>query len=242
MCYNIASVVYVLCFWQWGMWDLSSLSRDQTLTLCFGRWSLNRWTTRKVPYLGICHSFHVISSPNSRSPSNPSFSVFWNPTYTSKSKSLWGLSMKWPQIMLTEVTSSGYLWIACYSSSQSPFPGVPTFSVCSSYVGSTLHTYMALRLSPYWLKPGHGNRFKDGHIIQHGLTLGHWFTVISKAYSLLLLLDLNMEAHDPAYCLQAACNSEPVGLKSEGQRCKMLGYSIRVAGSCLSWSWHKQIT
>ena len=36
MCYNIASVVYVLCFWQW---DLSSLTRDQTLTLCFGRWS-----------------------------------------------------------------------------------------------------------------------------------------------------------------------------------------------------------
>lgn len=82
---------------------------------------------------------------------------------------------------------------------------------------------MALGLSPYWLKPGHGDRFKDGHIIQHGLTLGHWFTVISKAYSLLLLLDLNMEAHDPEYCLQATCNSEPVGLKSEAQRSKVLG-------------------
>ena len=120
MCYNIDSVVCVLCFWQWVMWDLSSLSRDQTLTLCFGRWSLNCWTTGKVPYLGICHSLHVISFPNSLSPSNPSFSTFLNPTYTSKSKSWWGLSMKWPQIMLMAVTFSRYLWTACYSSSQPP--------------------------------------------------------------------------------------------------------------------------
>ena len=27
------------------MWDLSSLTRDQTRTLCIGRWSLNKWTT-----------------------------------------------------------------------------------------------------------------------------------------------------------------------------------------------------
>ena len=110
----------------------------------------------------------------------------------------------------------------------------PHFLFLYPHAGSTLHTYSALRLSPYWLKPGHSDRFKDGRIIQHGLTLGHRFTVISNAYSLLLLLGLNMEAHDPEYCLQATCNSEPVRLKSEGQRCKMLGYSIRVAGSCLS--------
>ena len=28
-------------FWPQGMWDLSSLTRDRTRTLCFGRWSLN---------------------------------------------------------------------------------------------------------------------------------------------------------------------------------------------------------
>ena len=31
------------------MWDLSSLTRDQTHTLCIGRQSLNHWTSREVP-------------------------------------------------------------------------------------------------------------------------------------------------------------------------------------------------
>ena len=35
--------------WLWGMWDLSYLTRDWTCNPCFGRWSLNRWTTREVP-------------------------------------------------------------------------------------------------------------------------------------------------------------------------------------------------
>ena len=40
---------YVLVFWSQGMWDLSSLTRDQTCTPCIGRRSLNHWTTREVP-------------------------------------------------------------------------------------------------------------------------------------------------------------------------------------------------
>ena len=32
-----------------GVWDLSSLTRDQTRVLCIGRWILNPWTTREVP-------------------------------------------------------------------------------------------------------------------------------------------------------------------------------------------------
>ena len=32
-----------------GMWDLSSLTRDQTCTPCLGRQSLNHWTTRELP-------------------------------------------------------------------------------------------------------------------------------------------------------------------------------------------------
>ena len=47
--YSIASVVYVLIFCLWGMWDLSSLTRDWTCNPCFGRWSLNHWTIREVP-------------------------------------------------------------------------------------------------------------------------------------------------------------------------------------------------
>ena len=31
------------------MWDLSSLTRDQTRILCIASWILNRWTTRGVP-------------------------------------------------------------------------------------------------------------------------------------------------------------------------------------------------
>ena len=41
---------YVLVFWPRGMWDLSSLTRDRTCTPCIGRWSLNHWTTREVPW------------------------------------------------------------------------------------------------------------------------------------------------------------------------------------------------
>ena len=45
ICYNIASV---WCF-DFDVWDLSSPTRDQTHTLCIGRWSLNQWTAREVP-------------------------------------------------------------------------------------------------------------------------------------------------------------------------------------------------
>ena len=39
----------VLVFWWWGIWDLSSPTRDQTLTPCIGRWSLNLWTSTETP-------------------------------------------------------------------------------------------------------------------------------------------------------------------------------------------------
>ena len=37
---TISLLFYVLDFWPWGMWDLSSLTRDLTLTHCIGRGSL----------------------------------------------------------------------------------------------------------------------------------------------------------------------------------------------------------
>ena len=40
---------YISVFWLRGMWDLSSLARDQTLTSCNGRFSPNLWTTKEVP-------------------------------------------------------------------------------------------------------------------------------------------------------------------------------------------------
>ena len=41
---NFYSISFVLWFgfWLWGIWDLSSLIRDQTCTSCIGRWSLNQ--------------------------------------------------------------------------------------------------------------------------------------------------------------------------------------------------------
>ena len=41
---------YVLGFWPWGTWDLSSPSRDWTHTPCLGRQSPNHWTTWEVPW------------------------------------------------------------------------------------------------------------------------------------------------------------------------------------------------
>ena len=44
-------VLFLFFFWLRGMWDLSSLTRDQTHTPCIGRQSLNHWPTRKSPML-----------------------------------------------------------------------------------------------------------------------------------------------------------------------------------------------
>ena len=36
-------------FWQWGLWDLSSPTRDWTQAILVKAPSLNHWTTRKLP-------------------------------------------------------------------------------------------------------------------------------------------------------------------------------------------------
>ena len=46
---TILLLFYVFVFWPWGMWDLSSPTRDWTHTPCIGRQSLNHWTAREVP-------------------------------------------------------------------------------------------------------------------------------------------------------------------------------------------------
>ena len=40
---------HVLVFWQQGMWDLTTPRRDQTLTLCNGRWSCNHCIAKEIP-------------------------------------------------------------------------------------------------------------------------------------------------------------------------------------------------
>ena len=47
---TILLLFYVLVFWSWGRCGLSSLTRDQTCSLCVERWNLNHWSNRKFPY------------------------------------------------------------------------------------------------------------------------------------------------------------------------------------------------
>ena len=53
---------YVLVFWLGSMWNLSSLTRDQTHTLCVERWSLNHWTVGEVPQTFCTH--HCLCFPS----------------------------------------------------------------------------------------------------------------------------------------------------------------------------------
>ena len=41
----------VLAFWPPGLWDVHSLPRDPTCSLWIGRWDLNPWATREVPFM-----------------------------------------------------------------------------------------------------------------------------------------------------------------------------------------------
>ena len=45
----ILLLFYVLVFWARGMWDWSSLTRNQTCTPCIGWQNFNHWATREVP-------------------------------------------------------------------------------------------------------------------------------------------------------------------------------------------------
>ena len=57
ICYSITSVFcFVFSLWLQGRWDLSSPTRDWTLSPCIGRQSLNQQTTREVPCVVLRHS------------------------------------------------------------------------------------------------------------------------------------------------------------------------------------------
>ena len=55
-----------MLYWPWGMWDLSSLTRDQSCSFCIGRWSRNHWTTREVPKQNFRESFSRLHLGNTR--------------------------------------------------------------------------------------------------------------------------------------------------------------------------------
>ena len=45
---TILLLFYVLGFWPLGIWDLSSFTRNQTHTLCIGRWILNHQGSPRI--------------------------------------------------------------------------------------------------------------------------------------------------------------------------------------------------
>jgi len=49
----ILLLFYIFVFWPQGMWDLSFPTRDWTCIHRVEWWSLNHWTTREVPELGL---------------------------------------------------------------------------------------------------------------------------------------------------------------------------------------------
>ena len=55
VCYNLASIscfgffFFFFFFWPQGIWNLSSLTRDWTLTSHIGKWSPNLWVARNLP-------------------------------------------------------------------------------------------------------------------------------------------------------------------------------------------------
>ena len=53
-----------------GMWDLSSLTRNQTRAPCIGRWSLNQWTARGVPPSPFRHAVSSLGPTLGRSPTS----------------------------------------------------------------------------------------------------------------------------------------------------------------------------
>ena len=64
---NLLQCCSCFMFWifgLWGRWDLSTLTRDLTLTPCVGRQSPNHWTTREVLLLALVIFTNTLTSIN----------------------------------------------------------------------------------------------------------------------------------------------------------------------------------
>ena len=57
---TVLLLFYVLVFWPWGMWHLSSPTRVWTLIPCIRRRSLNHWATREIPRRPTSKFTHMV--------------------------------------------------------------------------------------------------------------------------------------------------------------------------------------
>ena len=60
---------YILFCWPRGMWDPSSLNKDQTCSPCIGSGSLNHWTAGEVPtaFFSSCIPIYSLLTPGQAS-------------------------------------------------------------------------------------------------------------------------------------------------------------------------------
>ena len=61
---TILLLFYVLVSWLSAVWDLRPLTGDWTCRPSIGRWSLNHWTTRNVPFYPFLSASYCIDIPN----------------------------------------------------------------------------------------------------------------------------------------------------------------------------------
>ena len=58
-CHVLFLCIVLFCFWPWVIWDLSSLTQNQTHTHCIGRQNPNHWTIRGVPCQTLCWAIFI---------------------------------------------------------------------------------------------------------------------------------------------------------------------------------------
>ena len=105
------SIIYVLVFWPWGMWDLSYPSRDWTHTPCIRSQNSNYWTVRKVPtiYVYLLFSHSIIA--NSLQTHEQQYSRLPCPSPSPRARSNSGSLSQWshPAIVFSIVPFSSCL-------------------------------------------------------------------------------------------------------------------------------------
>ena len=83
--WKVLLIFYILIFWPWGMWDLSSSSRDQMHTPCTGGWSHNHWTSREVSTIVCFILYRHTTQDMNHAPSHHS-TKNWTSSFSRKSK------------------------------------------------------------------------------------------------------------------------------------------------------------
>ena len=141
---------YVLAFWPWGMWDLSSLTRDWTRTPCIWRWNLNCWTAREDPGQHFCTGPFCTASLLSSPPQTPKRREWGTGAYGLSFSHLCILSVVSPWQVLR---GCGWNWTHCF---QEQGTAAIFFTSCNTHSPTGSCWTALLGLSPV-CGPGQGH-------------------------------------------------------------------------------------